>query len=104
MAVAPAAKPRQVLVTPFATTNPKGFGLMQRDRQWNLLNGSPLRTPPQRLGAPLHPLLGPRPCGTGSTAHARRTHDKRGAYWVPQQLPAPARRWKSATSWHGRRP
>ncbi|RYH42422.1 MAG: glucan biosynthesis protein G, partial [Alcaligenaceae bacterium] len=30
----PLQNPKQTLVTSFATKNPKGFGLMQRDRQW----------------------------------------------------------------------
>eukprot|EP01034_Spumella_vulgaris_P043234 gene43234-53668_t len=31
----PLQNPKQTLVTSFATKNPKGFGLMQRDRQWS---------------------------------------------------------------------
>ena len=78
MAVAPAAKPRQVLVTSFATTNPKGFGLMQRDRQWSSYEDVEVRYE-RRPSAWVRPCtLGPRPCGTGATAHARRNPRQRG--------------------------
>ena len=98
----PLQNPRQVLVTSFATTNPKGFGLMQRDRQWSSY---------EDVEAAMNaaPAPGCAPCTTGAPAvwnwcncPPDETHDNVVAYWVPQQLPAPAHRWKSATSWHGR--
>jgi glucans biosynthesis protein len=33
----PLSNPRRLLVTSFSTTNPKGFGLMQRDRSFSRL-------------------------------------------------------------------
>ena len=59
--MAPAAEPRQTLVTSFATKNPKGFGLMQRDRQWTSYEDVEARYERR-------PSAWVRPCTTGARA------------------------------------
>ena len=86
----PLQNPRQVLVTSFATTNPKGFGLMQRDRQWSSYEDVEARYErrPSAWVRPLHPW-GPGRVELVQLPTPDETHDNVVAYWVPQQLPAP---------------
>ncbi|MFT4241666.1 MAG: glucan biosynthesis protein G [Acidovorax sp.] len=86
----PLQNPRQVLVTSFATQNPKGFGLMQRDRQWSSYEDVEARYErrPSAWVRPLHDW------GAGRVELVQlptpdETHDNIVAYWVPAQLPAP---------------
>ena len=86
----PLQNPRQVLVTSFATTNPKGFGLMQRDRQWSSYEDVEARYErrPSAWVRPLH-HWGPGRVELVQLPTPDETHDNVVAYWVPQQLPAP---------------
>ena len=86
----PLQNPRQTLVTSFATNNPKGFGLMQRDRQWSNYEDVEARYErrPSAWVRPLHDW------GAGRVELVQlntpdETHDNIVAYWVPAQLPAP---------------
>ncbi len=84
----PLQNPKHPLVTSFATTNPKGFGLMQRDRQWSSYEDVEARYErrPSAWVRPLHNW------GAGRVELLQlptpdETHDNVVAYWVPQQLP-----------------
>ncbi|WP_236610746.1 glucan biosynthesis protein G [Verminephrobacter aporrectodeae] len=100
----PLQNPGQTLVTSFTTQNPKGFGLMQRDRQWASYEDVEARYErrPSVWVRPLHDW------GAGRVElvqlHAPdETHDNIVAYWVPQQLPAPGQPLEFAytLSWQG---
>ena len=69
----PLVNPRRLLVTSFALTDPRGFGLMQRDRQFDQLRrpGSALRIAAQRLGRACL-KVGRRPRRTGADSDAER--------------------------------
>jgi len=85
----PLQNPKQTLVTSFATKNPKGFGLMQRDRQWASYEDVEARYErrPSAWVRPLHDW------GAGRVELVQlstpdETHDNIVAYWVPAQMPA----------------
>lgn len=100
----PLQNPRHKLVTSFATRNPRGFGLMQRDRQWASYEDVEARYErrPSAWVRPLHDW------GAGRVELVQiptpdETHDNIVAYWVPAQLPAPGQPLEFAyeVSWQG---
>lgn len=100
----PLQNPKQTLVTSFATKNPKGFGLMQRDRQWASYEDVEARYErrPSAWVRPLHDW------GAGRVELVQlntpdETHDNIVAYWVPAQLPAPGQplEFSYELSWQG---
>ena len=100
----PLQNPKQTLVTSFATNNPKGFGLMQRDRQWSSYEDVEARYErrPSAWVRPLHDW------GAGRVELVQNntpdeTHDNIVAYWVPAQLPPPGEPLEFAyeLSWQG---
>lgn len=100
----PLQNPKQTLVTSFATKNPKGFGLMQRDRQWANYEDVEARYErrPSAWVRPLHDW------GAGRVELVQlntpdETHDNIVAYWVPAQMPAPGQPLEFAyeLSWQG---
>lgn len=86
----PLQNPGSTLVTSFATTNPKGFGLMQRDRQWASYEDVEARYErrPSAWVRPLHDW-GPGRVELVQNNTPDETHDNIVAYWVPAKLPAP---------------
>ncbi|MDZ7866902.1 glucan biosynthesis protein G [Acidovorax sp.] len=86
----PLQNPGNTLVTSFATTNPKGFGLMQRDRQWASYEDVEARYErrPSAWVRPLHDW-GPGRVELVQNNTPDETHDNIVAYWVPANLPAP---------------
>ena len=100
----PLQNPQQTLVTSFATHNPKGFGLMQRDRQWASYEDVEARYErrPSAWVRPLHDW------GAGRVELVQlntpdETHDNIVAYWVPAQMPPPGQPLEFAyeLSWQG---
>ena len=100
----PLQNPKQPLVTSFATKNPKGFGLMQRDRQWASYEDVEARYErrPSAWVRPLHDW------GAGRVELVQlstpdETHDNIVAYWVPAQMPPPGQPLEFAyeLSWQG---
>ncbi len=86
----PLVNPPGVFVTSFAQRDPRGFGLMQRDRQFAHYEDLEARYE-KRPSAWIEPLGG---WGEGRVELLQfraplETHDNIGAYWVPAQLPAP---------------
>lgn len=86
----PLTNPKRLLVTSFATENPRGFGLMQRDREFGHYEDLEARYE-RRPSAWIEPkgdwgkgrielVLLPSP---------DETNDNVVAYWVPAQLPRP---------------
>lgn len=82
----PLSNPRRLLVTSFSTTNPKGFGLMQRDRQFGSyedlearyeLRPSTWITPRGNWGAGRVELV--------QIPSPDETNDNIVAYWVPDK-------------------
>jgi glucans biosynthesis protein len=86
----PLQNPRHKTVTSFQTTNPKGFGLMQRDRAWSSYEDVEARYErrPSAWVVPTHPW-GPGRVELVLLSTPDETHDNVVAYWVPDQLPAP---------------
>lgn len=84
----PLVNPRRLIVTSFSTRNPKGFGLMQRDRDFASY---------QDIGAryDLRPSLWVEPRGAWGTGRVELVqiptpdefNDNIVAYWVPETLP-----------------
>ena len=84
----PLVNPKRLLVTSFAATNPAGFGLMQRDRDFSHY---------EDLGArpDLRPSVWVEPRGAWGAGRIElvqipapdETNDNIVAYWVPDQLP-----------------
>lgn len=100
----PLQNPRQTLVTSFATQNPRGFGLMQRDRQWVSYEDVEARYE-RRPSAWIKPL---HDWGAGRVELVQlhtpdETHDNIVAYWVPAQLPVPGQPLEYAyeINWQG---
>ena len=86
----PLVNPPGVFVTSVAQRDPRGFGLMQRDRQFAHYEDLEARYE-KRPSAWIEPLGG---WGEGRVELLQfraplETHDNIGAYWVPAQLPAP---------------
>lgn len=100
----PLQNPKQTVVTSFATKNPKGFGLMQRDRQWSNYEDVEARYErrPSAWVRPLHDW------GAGRVELVQlntpdETHDNIVAYWVPAQMPPPGQplEFSYELSWQG---
>jgi periplasmic glucans biosynthesis protein len=85
----PLVNPKRLLVTSFATTNPKGFGLMQRDRS------TPSYEDPEARYE-RRPSTWVEPVGNWGAGRVElvqiptpdETNDNVVAYWVPDQMPA----------------
>ncbi|MGZ5655498.1 MAG: glucan biosynthesis protein G [Caldimonas sp.] len=101
----PLVNPRRLLVTSFATTNPRGFGLMQRDR-------SPASYEDPEAQYERRPSAWVEPVGNWGAGRVElvqiptpdETNDNIVAFWVPQAAPTPGKafdfayrlRWQSA--------
>jgi periplasmic glucans biosynthesis protein len=86
----PLVNPRRLLVTSFATANPAGFGLMQRDRRFRGYEDLEARYE-MRPSAWVEPR---GPWGAGRIELVQipapdETNDNIVAYWVPDQAPSP---------------
>ena len=84
----PLVNPKRLLVTSFATTNPKGFGLLQRDRAPASYE-DPEALYERRPSGWVEPL---GPWGAGRIELVQiptpdETNDNIVAYWVPDQAP-----------------
>jgi periplasmic glucans biosynthesis protein len=86
----PLTNPRGAFVTSFGLTSPKGFGLMQRDRQFASYEDIEARYE-ARPSAWVEPIGAWGPGRVELLAFNTRdeTHDNVAAYWVPAALPAP---------------
>jgi glucans biosynthesis protein len=86
----PLSNPRRLLVTSFATTNPKGFGLMQRDRAFSSYEDLEARYD-------IRPSAWVTPRGSWGAGRVElvqipspdETNDNIVAYWVSDHPPAP---------------
>lgn len=86
----PLSNPKRLLVTSFSTTNPIGFGLMQRQR-----NSADYEDPVLRYE--LRPSAWVEPKGQWGAGRVElvqiptpdETNDNIVAYWVPDRVPAP---------------
>jgi periplasmic glucans biosynthesis protein len=86
----PLVNPRRLLTTSFALTNPRGFGLMQRDRDYTHYEDTEVRYE-------LRPSVWVAPRGDWGPGRVElvqipvpdETNDNIVAYWVPDQSPAP---------------
>ena len=86
----PLVNPRRLLVTAFATVNPAGFGLMQRDRRFRGYEDLEARYE-------MRPSAWVEPKGQWGAGRVElvqipspdETNDNIVAYWVPDQGPAP---------------
>ncbi len=84
----PLLNPKRLLVTSFAATDPKGFGLMQRARDFSRYEDLQTRYD-------LHPSAWVEPIGNWGAGRVElvmipapdETNDNIVAYWVPAQLP-----------------
>jgi glucans biosynthesis protein len=101
----PLVNPRRLLVTSFGTTNPRGFGLMQRDR-------SPASYEDPEALYERRPSAWIEPIGSWGAGRVElvqiptpdETNDNIVAFWVPQVAPTPGKpfdfgyriRWQSA--------
>jgi glucans biosynthesis protein len=101
----PLVNPRRLLVTSFGTTNPRGFGLMQRDR-------SPASYEDPEALYERRPSAWIEPVGNWGAGRVElvqiptpdETNDNIVAFWVPESTPAPGKalefayriRWQSA--------
>jgi len=82
------ARQRGVLATSFSTTDPRGFGLMQRDRAFTSYEDLEARYE-------LRPSAWVEPIGNWGAGHVElvqlptdeEIHDNIVAYWLPDQLP-----------------
>ena len=86
----PLQRPRGITVSSFGTTNPRGFGLMQRDRRFASYEDVEARYE-RRPSAWIKPLgdWGPGRVELVQLPTPDETHDNVVAYWVPARLPAP---------------
>jgi glucans biosynthesis protein len=86
----PLVNPKRLLVTSFATANPSGFGIMQRDRDFEHYEDLEARYD-------LRPSAWIEPKGLWGTGRIElvqipspdETNDNIVAYWVPDRTPAP---------------
>jgi glucans biosynthesis protein len=101
----PLVNPRRLLVTSFAMRNPRGFGLMQRDR-------SPASYEDPEAQYERRPSAWIEPAGNWGAGRVElvqiptpdETNDNIVAYWVPDAMPAPGKpidfayriRWQTA--------
>ena len=85
----PLQRPKAVTVSSFAMQNPRGFGLMQRDRSFASYEDVEARYE-RRPSAWIKPLgdWGPGRVELVQLPTPDETHDNIVAYWVPQRLPA----------------
>lgn len=100
----PLQRPKSIQVSSFATVNPRGFGLMQRDRRFASYEDVEARYE-RRPSAWVRPLGN---WGAGRVELVQlptpdETHDNVVAYWVPARLPAPGQPLEFAyeLSWQG---
>jgi glucans biosynthesis protein len=86
----PLQRPKAVTVSSFAMQNPRGFGLMQRDRGFASYEDVEARYE-RRPSAWIKPLgdWGPGRVELVQLPAPDETHDNIVAYWVPTRLPAP---------------
>lgn len=101
----PLQNPAAPLVTSFAMQRLKGFGLMQRDRNFHSYEDTEARYE-LRPSAWVTPLSG---FGAGRVellqfATPDETHDNVAAYWVPEKMPAPGEPLELAyqIAWQGK--
>ena len=101
----PLQNPAAPLVTSFAMQRLKGFGLMQRDRNFHSYEDTEARYE-LRPSAWVTPLNG---FGAGRVellqfATPDETHDNVAAYWVPEKMPAPGQPLELAyqIAWQGK--
>jgi periplasmic glucans biosynthesis protein len=86
----PLVNPKRLLVTSFATADPAGFGLMQRDREFLDYEDTEVRHE-------LRPSVWVEPKGKWGAGRIElvqipapdETNDNIVAYWVPERAPAP---------------
>jgi periplasmic glucans biosynthesis protein len=86
----PLVNPRRLLATSFSMTNPRGFGLMQRDRDYAHYEDTEVRHE-------LRPSAWVAPKGDWGPGRVElvqipvpdETNDSIVAYWVPERQPAP---------------
>jgi periplasmic glucans biosynthesis protein len=101
----PLQNPRSALTTSFATTNPRGFGLMQRDRNFSSYEDTEARYE-LRPGAWVTPVgdWGPGRVELFQFPIPDESHDNIVAYWVPAKAPTPAQPLDIAyrVSWQGK--
>ncbi len=85
----PLQNPRQPIINSFAMTSLRGFGLMQRDRDFRSYEDVEARYE-RRPSAWVKPVgeWGPGRVELVQLPTPDETHDNIVAYWVPQQLPA----------------
>src|SRR6187455_2797187 len=103
----PLVNPRRLLVTSFGATNPRGFGLMQRDRSPASYE-DPEALYERRPSAWIEPVggWGPGRVELVQIPTPDETNDNIVAYWVPQAMPVPGKpvdlayriRWQSAAT------
>jgi glucans biosynthesis protein len=101
----PLVNPKRLLVTSFAATNPKGFGLLQRDR------ASASYEDPEALYE-RRPSSWVEPTGHWGAGRVElvqiptpdETNDNIVAYWVPEQAPAPNKPFNFAYRLHWQMP
>lgn len=100
----PLQNPRHTVVSSFAMGQLRGFGLMQRDRQFASFEDTEARYE-RRPSAWVEPLnaWGPGRVELVQLATPDETHDNIVAYWVPATLPAPGQPLEVAytLSWQG---
>jgi len=97
----PLVNPRRLLVTSFATTDPHGFGLMQRDR-------SPASYEDPEAYYERRPSAWVEPIGSWGKGRVElvqipspdETNDNIVAYWVPDAVPAPGQGFDFAYRLH----
>jgi glucans biosynthesis protein len=105
----PLTNPARLLVSSFATTNPTGFGLMQRERAATQYQDLEARYE-QRPSVWVEPvgLWGPGRIELVQIPAPDETHDNIVAFWVPSTPPAPGQpydiayrlRWQSNNATH----
>ena len=86
----PLVNPKRLLVTSFALTNPLGFGLMQRDRQFSSYED-------MNYHYEARPSAWVEPRGKWGAGHVElvqiptpdETNDNIVAYWMPETMPKP---------------
>ncbi len=101
----PLQNPSSTLVTSFAMKSPKGFGLMQRDRDFKSYEDTEARYE-------LRPSAWVTPVGDWGPGRVEllqfntpdETHDNAVAYWVPEKLPQPGESLELAyqIAWQGK--
>lgn len=84
------ARPRGIVTTSFATSNPRGFGLMQRDRAFARYEDLEARYE-LRPSAWVEPIgqWGPGRVELVQLPTDEEIHDNLVAYWVPDAMPGP---------------